>query len=234
MPSSEKKIHRERFYELIERLATKTGYRTLDSCTARGSWPDKGVYFFFEQGEKREDGKTPRVVRVGTHAIQAKSRTTLWKRLLQHKGTAGGENPGGGNHRGSVFRLHVGCALMARYKIECPTWLVEDVEPELRKGEYELERFVSREIRQMPFLWLHVPGESGRGCPRAFIEKNAIALLSCIEEAGSKEEQGNGWLGNFSPKEEIRKSRLWNVDHVKAVFEPGFMEVFEELVERMP
>jgi hypothetical protein len=123
---------------------------------------------------------------------------------------------------------------MARDRIECPTWLVDDVEPELRKGEYELERFVSREIRQMPFLWLHVPGESGRGCPRASIEKNAIALLSCHEESRSREEQGNGWLGNYSAKEEIRKSRLWNVDHVKEPFDSSFTELFKELVEMVP
>lgn len=178
MPLSEKDTHRERFYELIERLAAKTGYRTLDSCTARNSWPDKGVYFFFEQVEKREDGKTFRVVRVGTHAIDGNSRTTLWKRLSQHRGTLKGRNAGGGNHRGSVFRLHVGCALMEREGIECPTWLTKHVRPADKECERELECLVSQEIRQMPFLWLWVPGVPGRGCPRAFIEKNAIALLS--------------------------------------------------------
>ena len=53
----------------------------------------------------------PRVVRVGTHGLRP-SHSTLWGRLSQHKGSVGGGMPGGGNHRGSVFRLHVGSALL--------------------------------------------------------------------------------------------------------------------------
>lgn len=102
------------FYELLEELRPRVGgYRYLRDCGADSGWPLRGVYFFFEHGEKRKDGKSLRVVRVGTHALKAGSRSALWRRLSQHKGRTGGSFPGGGNHRGSVFRLHVGGPCLA-------------------------------------------------------------------------------------------------------------------------
>lgn len=41
------------FYDLLERIAERTaGYRTLATCDGRMTWPRRGVYFFFEDGEK--------------------------------------------------------------------------------------------------------------------------------------------------------------------------------------
>ena len=67
----------------------------------------------FEDGQIRVDG-TSRVVRVGTHALRPTDQTTLWGRLRRHRGRIGGRNPGGGNHRASIFRGHVGTALIQR------------------------------------------------------------------------------------------------------------------------
>jgi hypothetical protein len=42
------------------------------------AWPERGVYFFFEQGETRSKSHiAERVVRVGTHALTTSSQTTL-------------------------------------------------------------------------------------------------------------------------------------------------------------
>lgn len=94
------------FYSLLGRLGSP---RRLFGATGRDGWPTHGVYFFFEDGELRADG-TPRVVRVGTHGLAITSRTRLWQRLAQHRGTL----KGGGNHRASIFRRHVGTALIRR------------------------------------------------------------------------------------------------------------------------
>jgi len=101
------------FYEILEGLERKVwGKRKLASCHGSMNWPERGVYFFFEPGEMRStSGSGMRVVRIGMHALKAGSKTTLWKRLSQHQGT---QKSGGGNHRGSVFRLHVGTALIAQ------------------------------------------------------------------------------------------------------------------------
>jgi hypothetical protein len=102
----------DRFYTLLAALAEHVGRPPLRDCSAADGRPSHGVYFFFEDGEIRADGRTPRVVRVGTHALTKQSRTTLWDRLRQHRGTLAGQHSGGGNHRGSIFRLHVGTALL--------------------------------------------------------------------------------------------------------------------------
>lgn len=98
--------HIQRFYEILEALeASVGGKRTLETANGRMDWPKRGVYFFFEPGEERTTSGTGlRVVRVGTHALKAGSKSTLWGRLRTHRGRIGGSNPGGGNHRGGVRR----------------------------------------------------------------------------------------------------------------------------------
>ena len=107
------------FYALLDRLERKLGgIRQLAGCTGRMGWPKRGVYFFFEDGERRhESGQGPRIVRVGTHALKAGSKSTLWGRLSQHRGHAAS---GQGNHRGSIFRLLVGASLKACHGTDVP------------------------------------------------------------------------------------------------------------------
>jgi hypothetical protein len=95
------------FYKILEALEQRWGAkRLLRDCDGRQEWPQRGVYFFFEQGEMRaQSGAGMRVVRVGTHALKPGSKTTLWNRLSQHQGV---RRSGGGNHRGSIFRLLAG------------------------------------------------------------------------------------------------------------------------------
>src|SRR5579859_6253932 len=99
-----------RFYHLLASLEVYVGgKRRLAECDGHMAWPRRGVYFFFEAGECRTDsGDGPRVVRVGTHALAAGAQAKLWTRLAQHRGIKGS---GGGNHRGSIFRLLVGTAI---------------------------------------------------------------------------------------------------------------------------
>ena len=150
------------------------GPRRLLSCDGRFSWPQRGVYFFMEDGEARSDsGQGPRIVRVGTHALKAQSSTTLWKRLSQHKGR---EKSGRGNHRGSIFRLIVGTALNADAAETCLTWGDKTAGRDVRAGETALEEHVTRIIGRMPFLWLVIDNEPGPTSMRGYIERNAIAL----------------------------------------------------------
>jgi hypothetical protein len=80
--------HLVRFYSILDRLERSIGgRRTLAVSHGRMKWPQRGVYFFMEDGEIRTDpGEGLRIVRVGTHALTSRSQTTLWNRLLQHKG----------------------------------------------------------------------------------------------------------------------------------------------------
>jgi hypothetical protein len=222
-----------RFYSLMNELERRIGGgRLLGDCDGRMGWPRKGVYFFFEIGEQRSDtGTGARVVRVGTHALNAKSKTTLWKRLSQHRGTVAGRHGGGGNHRGSIFRLHVGAAIAARDEIHCPTWGRGSSAPrDVKDLEADLERLVSSHIRSMPFLWLAVEGFDGEEWMRGYVESNSIALLSNRGGGTAADPPSSEWLGRHSQRDVIRESGLWNVNHVRDVYDPEFLDYLEKLV----
>ena len=194
-------------------------------------WPRKGVYFFRETNESRTDtGEGPRVVRVGTHALKANSKTTLWNRLSQHRGNANGD---GGNHRGSIFRLITGAALMERDGWDCSTWGQGNNAPkEVKEAEQPLEQKVSAVIGAMPFLCLTVDDEPGPGSLRGFIERNAIALLSNYRRE-TIDPPSSSWLGRYSDREKVRESGLWNSNHVEDDYDPAFLDTMERLIEYM-
>lgn len=230
-----------RFYVLLDSLEEKLGgKRTLAVCNGRMSWPTRGVYFFFEAAEERCDsGHGLRIVRVGTHALTAKSRTTLWKRLSQHRGI---EKTGGGNHRGSIFRLIVGSALKRREgHINPLSWGIgSDMgqaarrlgvdRTTLRDEEARLEVAVSEHMRVMPFLWLAIDDPAGSESFRGLIERNSIALLSNFGR-DPLDSASNSWLGYNSDRERVSLSGLWNNNHVQDIHDPEFLGILERLIE---
>ena len=223
--------HLRHFYDVIVRLEKRIGgARTLSTCGGRMSWPNRGIYFFREHGENRSDtGSGPRIVRVGTHALKSGSGTTLWNRLSQHKGQA---SSGGGNHRGSIFRLLVGTSLIRRDAFICDTWGQGNTAPaDVRKSERNLEQAVSRVIWSMPFLYLAIDDNAGPESRRGYIERNAIALLSNFQKA-TLDPPSQTWLGQFCDRERVRKSGLWNSNHVDERYDPAFLDVMSQFVEK--
>lgn len=230
-----------RLYALLDRLeAAIGGKRLLGDATASGRPPQRGVYFFFELGEVRSDsGDGPRLVRIGTHALSAGAKSTLGQRLKQHRGLL----TGGGNHRGSIFRLLVGEALLARADCPaCPSWGVKgDIAKAcaklgicgdaLRAAEAPIELAVSEHLRRLPFLWLPIDDAPGPSSLRGLIERNTIALISNWQKPPIDPPSGR-WLGRTSGREKVRLSGLWNQRHVEEAYDPAFLDVLEELVSR--
>lgn len=206
----------------------------LADCHGRMAWPQRGVYFLMEEGERRTDtGDGLRIVRVGTHALKPRSQTTLWQRLSQHKGQ---QATGGGNHRGSIFRLLVGSTLKRPGGITCPTWGVGNSAPRaLRIKERAAEREVSRIIGAMPFLWLAVDDPPGPHSFRGDIERNSIALLSNLAKP-PLDPASKRWRGRTCDRgrARVRDSGLWNQNHVEETYHPGFLDVLEQLVSKTP
>jgi hypothetical protein len=229
------------FYEILQDLEDKLGgKRRLASCHGRMRWPQRGVYFFFEPGEKRSSGSDSRVVRVGTHALKRGSKSTLWKRLRAHRGTLKGKRPGGGNHRGSIFRLHVGSAILHKEGLEdkYPTWGVGSSAPtEIRDHEYPIEKKVSQHIREMPFLWVEVEDPPGPQSQRAYIERNSIALLSNYGKLGTPaaiDPPSPDWLGFHCASIKVCRSGFWNADHVaEQQWDNGFLNILQQKVKRL-
>jgi hypothetical protein len=224
--------HLARFYRILETLEKRNGgSRALANCSGLMEWPARGVYFFMEDGEFRSDsGNGRRVVRVGTHALKAGAVTTLWSRLSQHRGSA---KTGGGNHRGSIFRLIVGTALRAESGFEVGSWGEGSSAPaEVRDGEMEMECKVSEIIGRMPFIWIPIEDKPGPDSERGYIERNSISLLSNYGKSPLDLPSAN-WLGNHCDRERVRSSGLWNSNHVDELYDPAFLDRLAKLVIKL-
>jgi hypothetical protein len=231
-----------KLYDSLEHLKSRCGgMLTLSSCHGRLKWPERGIYFFFEPGEvRRESGDGPRVVRVGTHALTTTSKTSLWRRLSQH---AGRKKSGGGNHRGSIFRLLVGEAMMRRDGLQEPaSWGVKGdltaaaeklgwQASDLRVSERPLEQAVSEYIGRLPFLIAAAEDTAGPSSARGFIERNAIALLSNYGRSPI-DPPSSGWLGNWSTRDRVKGSGLWNNKHVDEEWSPELLTALDQCISR--
>ena len=196
-----------RFYDGISKLAKSTGgIRSFNECNGRMYWPRRGVYFIVDFNENHlVSNDFPRIVRVGTHALSEGVKSTLWQRLKNHKGTKNG----GGDHRNSIFRWHV--------------------DKDVRERERYIEQLVSAYIGQLGVVVLKVDDLPAATSNRAFIEKNAIALISSINSSFSFSTVD--WLGNYSSKDEIIDSCLWNVDYTDSGYDDTFIKTFEYHIE---
>lgn len=176
-----------KFYELINKLEK---FESIDEFLKSEQKYSKGVYFFFDPVEKISNGYN-RIIRVGSHGLSGKSNSTLKGRLRQHKGFLNG----GGNRRVSVFRRHVGNAIIKKENFD-----EKEVQDEV------LEKMISDYINSLPLAVLLFEDDADK---RRNFEKNSIRILSNCSENFNKD-----WLGSFSIDEKISKSGLWNIQHV--------------------
>ncbi len=218
-------------HALVMQVAERFGVAPLGACSGAMRWPERGVYFFLDALERREDAAAPyRIVRVGTHALKSGATSTLWGRLSQHRGTGSGM----GNHRGSVFRKHVGLALLDREGVEHPTWGVgAAADRHVVEGERELEERVSAYLARLLVTVLPVLDEPGPTSMRGYVERNAIGVLTRHYTPGAAPTPGSSsaaWLGRHARPHAVRASGLWNVNHVGERPEAAFTERLERLV----
>jgi hypothetical protein len=227
-----------RFYVILEELRKKcSGTRLLENCRGKMLWPNRGVYFFLEGTENRTtSGMGNRIVRIGTHALKKEGKTKFWHRLAQHRGSLEG-----GNHRGSIFRLLIGDALMRKRNQQEPkSWGVGSdpgraatklgmSRAEVVASERQVEAAVSKYICMMPFLWIPIEDEAGPNSLRGYVERNSIALLSNYQRE-PVDPPSDRWLGQFSSRNRVCSSGLWNNNHVDQEHDPDFLNRFEQLV----
>jgi hypothetical protein len=160
------------------------------------------------------------------------SGRTLWNRLSQHRGVA---KSGGGNHRGSVFRLLVGEALLRRGRTPVETWGIGSSPADaarvtglatstVKERERATEAAVSNIIGAMPFVYVRIGDPPGAESMRGVIERNTIALLSNLGK-DPVDPPSPAWLGHDSGHERVRGSGLWNNRHVEDQYDPSFLDV---------
>ncbi|KPJ53294.1 hypothetical protein AMJ39_05150 [candidate division TA06 bacterium DG_24] len=195
MPKTYQQIT-DRVYTLVESLPR------YNHETPASHFPTNGVYLFFERGEvvQRRGKILHRIVRVGTHKKDGKLRD----RIHQHFGTA---RPLGGNKNASVFRKHLGGALLAKLNPEDPRldrWLTH-----MSPTFPEVEKMVSLQLRfNFAFTCIRV----NRTKERLALERSLIALLA-QHPLG---EPSTRWLGRYATIDAIRGSGLWNTQHLSA------------------
>jgi len=162
----------------------------------RGNLPLNGIYFFYEEGEKIQIGSQvkDRIVRVGTHREQDR----FPDRIFNHYN---------GNKNSSVFRKHLGGAIIRRKNpadSRLERWLKQDA-PTFD----DVEVLVNAQIReQFSFRCIRVDNKE----ERLDLEKRLIATLSRCSQCKPSE----NWLGKFAASRKIQVSGLWNDQYVNS------------------
>lgn len=227
-PSSCRTIDVSKLYSMLgDPELRRKQLRTFSQITGSRALPRRGLYIFYNPGDRRMFSPSdPRIVRVGTHAVSAGSSSSLWQRLKTHKG----KEDGGGNHRGSIFRLHIGTALIARDNLDCSSWAIgQSTNSELMGKEIEIERKVSDYIRNMSVLCLLIDDPSSKTSDRAYLEQNIIALMS--GPIGPVDFADESWLGYYCANPAVRRSSLWNVEHTYKEYDPEFFQVLQTYID---
>jgi|GEM_PF-122307 len=175
-------------HEILESLPEYT------SKTPKSELPTNGIYFFYEEGEFCTHGneRQKRIVRVGTLRGDENFRSRI-------------NNHYRGNKNSSVFRKHLGGALMRRKDPNdrrLKQWLEQDA-PTFQ----EMEAGVTKELKEH-FSFRCIPVEDKK--ERLQLEEELIATIAKCDKCKPSE----NWLGNFAADELVRKSGLWNHQHV--------------------
>lgn len=204
----------------------KSGNLFVFSALQHYKTPQRGVYIFLDTHESNFERSGPRIVRVGTHAVSLGSKTSLRTRLRNHLGPKSGV----GNHRGSIFRLHVGRALIqASGKIDYSEfWGVgQAATQDIKTLEASHEQQVTRYLEKLEVAVVPVLDDPSKNSLRAIIEAQLIAL--CTEGLQTIDVPSLNWLGKHSPIPQIRNSGLWNIRAVGRRYDtngPGSVHSF--------
>lgn len=169
----------------------------------RDEIPKNGIYILFERGEKFNE--YDRIVRIGTHT----GNKQLYSRLNQHFIQE--------NKNRSIFRKNIGrCILNKEGSSYQSLWeldITSRAERERNLGlldlefENQIEKRISNYIQtNLTFCVFLVDSKEER---LYWERKIASTLAQSIEIKPSEQ-----WLGNYSPKEKIRSSGLWQVNEL--------------------
>jgi hypothetical protein len=164
--------------------------------------PMNGVYLIFENGERYKE--FDRIVRIGTHT----GKDQLYARLTQHF-----ENE---NKNRSIFRKNIGRCILNRERSDYLKIWELDTTSRKDKAQYEnlvdidFERIIEKRISEyiqsnLSFCVF----ESFDKEERLHWERRFISTL-----ASSSINPSTNWLGNYSTKDKIRSSGLWQVNEL--------------------
>lgn len=179
------------------------GIKTFTFPFDKKEIPENGIYILFEKGEIAHS--TNRIVRIGTHTGQNQLRSRLFQHFLIE------------NKDRSIFRKNIGRVLLnqdkdpfiEQWELKLVTRKAKDqysdsIDLEKRKA---IEKRVTKYIQNnFSFVIFEISDKD----KRLYFESKIISTVSLCKECKPSDK----WLGNFSPKEKIRKSGLWLVNEL--------------------
>jgi hypothetical protein len=164
--------------------------------------PNNGIYIVFEKNEKHNG--FDRIVRIGT----VRGENNLKKRLKEHFGNE--------NKNRSIFRKNIGRAMLNKNNNPyLKIWELDTIS-KANKSKYsnlidlnfeiQIEKEISSHIKTN-FSFCVITVETKE--KRLFWESKLIATLAFQIQPSTN------WLGNFSTKDKIRRSGLWQIQSLK-------------------
>jgi len=184
--------------------------------------PENGIYFFYEEGETwGHGGNRPRIVRIGTHK-EGNFRSRIAEHCLLDESRMNFDVSRPKPSDRSIFRKNIGRALLNKGADDyLKVWEVDFTNRESREylgyhrnvdKEKRIESEITRILRaKFSFRFIVIPGEMermGGGGLESSLIGTVAGCKSCKPSAN--------WLGNYSPKRQIKENGLWLVQHLKA------------------
>jgi hypothetical protein len=186
------------------------------------SLPNNGIYSLYEKGELwGHGGAEPRIVRIGTHK-DGNFRSRIAEHYLLDESKMNFDRNRPAPHERSIFRKNIGRALLnSRKDPYLPVWEIDFTSKASREKsghlrDVQTEKQVEAEVTQLirenfSFRFIEIENQSRR-MGRRGLESH---LIGTVARCGHCQPSGS-WLGNHSPKREIRESGLWLVHHLHA------------------
>ena len=165
--------------------------------------PRNGIYVIFEKGEIFND--IDRIVRVGTHTGEKQLRSRLNQHFVKE------------NKNRSIFRKNIGRCFLNKEKNQYLDLWELDITSKADKDknlilldldfEKKLEKRISEYIQtNFSFCVFQVDTKE----QRLFWESKIISTLAKSKELIPS----TNWLGNYSTKDKIKQSGLWQVNEL--------------------
>jgi hypothetical protein len=182
--------------------------------------PENGIYFFYQRLELWGHGdKSPRIVRVGTHK-DGNFRNRIAEHYLFNEAKMNFGIMQSAPHDRSIFRKHLGRAILNKSKDPyLAVWNIDFTARDSRvkfshlrdlQKERSIETEVTTLLRQdFSFKFIELEGQQAR------MGRNGLeaALIGTLAHCRACEASAD-WLGHHSPKEQVRNSGLWLVQHL--------------------
>lgn len=165
--------------------------------------PRNGIYVIFEKGETFND--IDRIVRVGTHTGEKQLRSRLNQHFVKE------------NKNRSIFRKNIGRCFLNKEKNQyLDLWELDitskaDKDKNLKLLDLDFEKKLEKRISEyiqtnLSFCVFQVDTKE----QRLFWESKIISTLAKSKELIPS----TNWLGNYSTKDKIKQSGLWQVNEL--------------------